>query len=305
MTTVGLVGCGNWGSNILRDILRLNCRAYVADTDHQARQKALEMGAADVFCRADDLPDCDGYVVAVPIPDLTPACAGLLRHRKPIFSEKTLCLSLEDCDLLKGLGGSGYIFPMHKWHYHPGIEALRLVGQSGEIGMVEEVLTTRHAWVNDFHGGDVFWTQAVHDLTIVRHLLGYIPDAIRTIHVIENETRLPVEFTAVLGEKPVVVLSVSGRHCSKVSGVAIHGSRGAAMLHNAYDEHIVIRNESGERKIAIDTTLPLYLELREFVGYLEHGPPPRCNLTHAKEVTQALVSLRNKAGLPPLQRTHP
>lgn len=85
-----------------------------------------------------------------------------------------LRLSLEDYDLLKGLGGSDYIFAMHKWHYHPGIEALRLVGQSGEIGAVEEVFTVRHAWVDDFHGGDVFWTQAVHDLTIIKHLIGYI-----------------------------------------------------------------------------------------------------------------------------------
>ena len=60
---------------------------------------------------------------------------------------------------------------MHKWHYHPGIEALRRLAMSGELGRLEEVATTRHAWVNDFHGGDVFWTQAVHDLTIVKHIV--------------------------------------------------------------------------------------------------------------------------------------
>jgi len=302
MKTIGLVGCGNWGSNILRDILRLECKVYVADIDHQARLKALGKGAAAVFSQTDSLPDCDGYVVAVPIPDLTPVCADLLRRKKPIFSEKTLCLSLEDYDLLKGLGGSDYIFAMHKWHYHPGIEALRLVGQSGEIGVVEEVFTVRHAWVDDFHGGDVFWTQAVHDLTIIKHLIGYIPDAISTIHVIKNEAQLPVAFTAVLGDKPVIVLSVSGRHCNKISGVTIHGNKGAARLHNAYDDHLVIRNESGERKMAIETTLPLYLELKEFVTYLEHGPVPRCNLIHAKEVTEAILNLRKKAGLQQPQR---
>lgn len=303
MKTIGLVGCGNWGSNILRDILRLDCKVYVADINKQARLKALEKGAADVFSQTDNLPDCDGYVVAVPIPDLTPVCAGLLKHKKPIFSEKTLCLSLEDYDLLKGLGGSDYIFAMHKWHYHPGIEALRLVGQSGEIGVIEEVFTVRHAWVNNFYGGDVFWTQAVHDLTIVKHLLGYIPNTIRAIHVIKNEAQLPVAFTAVLGDKPAIVLSVSGRHCNKISGVTIHGNRGAAMLHDGYDDHLVIRNESGERKMAIETTFPLYLELKEFVTYLDNGPAPRCNLIHAKEVTQAILNLRKKAGLQLPQRT--
>jgi predicted dehydrogenase len=264
----------------------------------------LENGAAAVFSQSDDLPGCDGYVVAVPIPDLTPVCAGLLRHKKPVFAEKTLCLSWEDCDLLEGLGGSDYIFAMHKWHYHPGIEALRLVARSGEIGVIEEVCTVRHAWVNDFHGGDVFWTQAVHDLTIVKHLLGRIPHALRTIHVIQNEAQLPVGLTAVLGDKPVVVLSVSGRHCDKISGVTIQGSRGAASLRDAYEDHLVIRTQSGERKMAIDTTLPLYLELKEFVAYLDHGPAPRCPLTHAREVTEALLHLRKQAGLLQPPRTY-
>lgn len=55
--------------------------------------------------------------------------------------------------------------------------------------------------------------------------------------------------------------------------------------------------------MAIETTFPLYLELKEFVAYLDGGPPPRCRLIHAREVTQVLVNLRNKAGLPQSQRT--
>jgi predicted dehydrogenase len=254
-------------------------------------------GASEVFSLIADLPDCDAYVVAVPIPDLTKVCAVLLKYKKPIFSEKTLCLSLEDFHLLNNSGGSDYVFAMHKWHYHPGIEALRQVSHSGRIGEIEELCTTRHNWVNDFHGGDVFWTQAVHDLTIIKHILGYIPDKIIAIHVSQNEDALPVSFTAMLGDKPVVVMSVSGRHCNKISGVSIHGKKGSASLHDALDDHITVRDNKGEEKIAIDTTFPLYLELKEFVEYLDNGPAPRCNLQSAKEVTSAILNLRKKANL--------
>jgi predicted dehydrogenase len=185
MKIIGLVGCGAWGSNILRDLLSLNCIVNVADIDIKARARASDRGVLGVFPRAEDLPDCDGYVVAVPIPDLTRVCAGLLSHKKPIFAEKTLCLSLEDFELLKSSGGLDYIYAMHKWHYHPGIEALRLVAQSGRLGEIEELSTTRHAWVSDFHGGDVFWTQSVHDLTIIKHILGYIPDKIKAVNVVK------------------------------------------------------------------------------------------------------------------------
>lgn len=297
MKVVGLIGCGAWGSNILRDLTKLDCQVYVVDIDFQARSKAQACGALKVSPEITDLPDCDGYVVAVPIPDLTKVCAALLKYKKPIFSEKTLCLSLEDYQLLNNSGGSDYIYAMHKWHYHPGIEALRLVAHSGRIGEIEELCATRHAWVNDFHGGDVFWTQAVHDLTIIKHILGYIPDKIKAIHVIQNEDALPVSFIAMLGDKPTVVISVSGRHSNKISGVSIHGKKGSAELHNALDDHITIRDKAGEEKIAIDTTFPLYLELKEFIEYLNNGPKPRCNLQSAKEVTQAILNLRNKADL--------
>lgn len=294
---IGLIGCGAWGTNILRDLISLNCRVLVVDVDSRARSKASANGAAKAFSETDELPGCDGYVVAVPIPDLTRTCAALLKHKKPIFSEKTLCLSLNDFNLLNGLGGSDYIFVMHKWHYHPGIEALRLVAQSKKIGELEELITTRHAWVDDFHGGDVFWTQAVHDLTIVKHLLGTIPKKIRAINVVKNEDGLPVGLTAMLGDKPAVVISVSGRHCQRRSGVSIHGNKGSAELEHAYADHITIRNNAGEEKVAIDTAFPLYLELKEFVGYLHQGPKPRCNLQSAREVTQAILNLRKKAHL--------
>ncbi len=297
MRTVGLIGCGVWGSNILRDLIKLNCNVYVVDIDSRARSMASANGASKAFPKIVDLPNCDCYVVAVPIPDLTQECAALLKYKKPIFSEKTLCLSLEDFHLLSNLGGSDYIFAMHKWHYHPGIEALRVVAQSGKIGQLEELCTTRHAWVKDFHGGDVFWTQAVHDLTIIKHILGYIPEEIKAINIIKNEDLLPISFTAMLGGTPVVSMSVSGRHCNKISGVSIHGKKGSASLHDALDDHIKIRNDSGEEKIAIDTTFPLYLELKEFVEYLSNGPAPRCNLQSAKEVTQAILNLRKKADL--------
>lgn len=297
MKTVGLIGCGAWGSNILRDLIKLDCQVYVVDIDSQAGLKALANGASKVFSKIVDLPACDGYVVAVPIPDLTKVCHALLKYKKPIFSEKTLCLSLEDFQLLNNSGGSDYIFAMHKWHYHPGIEALRIVAQSGRIGEIEELCASRHAWVKDFHGGDVFWTQAVHDLTIIKHILGYIPDKINAINVIQNEDGLPLSFTAMLGDKPTVVLSVSGRHCNKISGVSIHGKKGSASLHDALDDHITVRDNQGEEKIAIDTTFPLYLELKEFIEYLDDGPRPRCNLQSAKEVTRAILNLRRKANL--------
>ena len=104
MTVIGLIGCGNWGRNILRDLIQLHCQVCVADIDSEARSRATANGAFEVVSRWDELPDCDGYVVAVPIPELTAVTSDLLKFKKPIFSEKTLCLSMNDFELLRERG---------------------------------------------------------------------------------------------------------------------------------------------------------------------------------------------------------
>lgn len=293
--TIGLVGCGKWGRNIARDLLALQCRLFVADPAEEARRWTLDQGAAEAVQCADELPDCDGFVVAVPIPDLAPECARLLARRKPIFAEKTLCLSLQAADELSRLGGDAYLFAMHKWRYHPGIEALRAVAASGRIGTFEEMFTVRHGWVEDFHGGDAFWTVAVHDLTIIEHITGSIPSRIVWARAITDQQGLPVSLTAVLGEGPIANLSVNSRHARKVSGVSIHGDKGSALLGDACDEHITVRDEYRVERIAIDTTFPLYLELQEFVRHVAGGPRPRCGLSNARAITRCLLALREAA----------
>lgn len=297
MPDIALIGCGNWGKNILRDLVRLGCRVHVADPDPAARQRALGLGAAAAYSDLTELPDVAGFVVAVPIPDLTPVTAALLPRGKPVFAEKTLCRSLADYHLLRSLPGSGQIFAMHKWHYHPGIERLRQIIAAGTLGELRELVTTRYAWVKDFHGGDVFWTQAIHDLTIIKHLLGQIPQPIRACHVIRDACGLPVSLRAILGTAPVVFLSVSGRHTSKISGVSAHGSCGSAELADALDDHLLVTTDRGTSIVSIDTEYPLYLELAEFLAYLGGGPRPRCDLESAREMTEALLKLRKAAGI--------
>jgi len=116
------------------------------------------------------------------------------------------------------------------------------------------------------------------------------------IDVIYDETGLPVCLVAQLGDKPSVSISVNGRQSKKISGVSIHGKKGSAELRNAYDDHIALKNNAGEEKIPIDTTFPLFLELKEFVMYLDNGPKPRCDLYSAEEVTKAILHLKEKAG---------
>src|SRR3954447_8301714 len=62
--SIGLVGCGRWGVNILRDLVALDANVAVVARSEASRERAREGGALVIAREIDELPDVDGVVVA-------------------------------------------------------------------------------------------------------------------------------------------------------------------------------------------------------------------------------------------------
>ena len=60
--TLGLVGCGIWGQNILRDLKGLGHEVWVAEPSNEGRA-AADLADGVVSC-LEDLPRVDGLIVA-------------------------------------------------------------------------------------------------------------------------------------------------------------------------------------------------------------------------------------------------
>src|SRR6476660_9840653 len=88
---IGLVGCGNWGKNILRDLIALQVEVYVFVQTEEVRTEALRLGAIDAFIGLTEMANkVDGFIVATPTSTHADVVEQLLSYNKPIFVEKPL-----------------------------------------------------------------------------------------------------------------------------------------------------------------------------------------------------------------------
>ena len=171
---VGLIGPGRWGKLILRDLVSLGAEVMAVAQTVQSAQTAMTAGAAEVVSRIDELPELDGYVVATPEQTHLEVIEALLPRGRPIFVEKPLDVDVGRAERLPA-AAHGLVFVMHKWRYHPGIEALAAIAASGELGPVQGLMLERVGPETPQRLVSPIWVLAPHDLSIALHILGEAP----------------------------------------------------------------------------------------------------------------------------------
>lgn len=296
---IGLVGCGYWGRNILRDLNALGCEVDVAEPGgaypiEGARVVVVGLEALD--------PGLDGYVVATPAPTHASVVTALAARGRPIFCEKPLTTdAVAARGLAEALGGQ--LFVMHKWAYHGGVQALAALARSGELGPVQGVFTRRLQWGKPAAEADAVWELAIHDLTILQAILGELPPVATARAVLRGDQMEGI--VATLGDAPFGHLEVSAGWPGTERKVRVMFRDGLAMLDDPLADHIALVRggaPAGERRDpenlerrAIDTEWPLIKELRVFVEHLKGGPPPPTDARAGAAVVAALQALREAA----------
>lgn len=299
--TIGLVGCGRWGRQILRDLRSLGCEVVVATESPVGRANAVEGGAAAVVSGVDGLPPVDGIVVATPTRTHAAVIEAALGRGVPVFTEKPMTADRHSAQRLAGMAGDR-LFVMDKWRYHPGVEMLAQIARSGEIGPVLGLRTTRAQWGQPHDDVDAAWILAPHDLAIALEILGSVPRARSA--VAEQVDHRCTSLFGILGPDPWMILEVSSRFPGYRREITLHCRDGIATLRDGYSNAVqVVRataafdpNPLGEAR-PIGKELPLLRELTAFLDYLRAGAPPRSSAADGAAIVSTVADLRALAGL--------
>lgn len=299
---IGLVGYGNWGRLILRDLLDLGIQVHVATPSAESRAAALIKGASRTVANAEDLgADLDGFVIASPSPTHAAVIDSLLATGRPIFVEKPLTTDVASARRLAAAAPER-IFVMDKWRYHPGIEALAAMARAGEFGDILGIRSYRLGWGRPHAGTDVAWHLMPHDLSIVLEILGRLP--MPQAAWVPVRGRASTDLVAILADRdgPRVTIEISDSQPVNRRSVVISGSLRSAQLGDSYDNHLMVADgpPDGTTKpyaLPIPDDMPLRAELRVFAEHLRGGPPPRSSAADGLHVVEHVAALRTLAGL--------
>ena len=295
---IGLIGCGRWGRSILRDLVSLGCEVPVVARSDASIARAHAGGASTVVPTADALPELDGAVVAVPTTGHAAAVRSVADRGIPIFVEKPLTADVDEARALVDTVGER-LFVMDKWRYHPGVELLRDIAASDELGPVRRVVTVRDQWASPHDDVDTTWVHLPHDLAIVYEILGELPAVTSARAELVGDI-----VTGLSGELGGGAATISHAMTAPVwrREVRLVCEQGVAVLTDGYADHVVVQKGAPDRAVdpehrPIASELPLLAELRAFVEHLEGGPPPRSSAAIGLLVVERVAELRRAAGL--------
>ncbi len=205
---VGVVGCGYWGPNLIRNFRALpGCRVkYMCDRDENRLRHVKSLyPEVDTTPRFEDLIECktlDAVVVATPVATHHALALAALQAGKHVFVEKPLARSVAECeDLIRESTRRGLTLMVgHTFLYSPVVRRIKEIVDRGDIGDIRYIASRRlnlGLYQKDIN---VTWDLAPHDISIILYILEETPLSVNcrgSAHVtpgIEDVTLLNLEF---------------------------------------------------------------------------------------------------------------
>lgn len=194
---VGVIGCGYWGPNLIRNFARHpDARVQaVCDKDVKRAERAgLEYRVPTVADRPEKLfgdKDLDLIVVATPTATHYTLAKAALRAGKHVLVMKPLTSSVEEAEELVDLAGRrGVRLAVdHTFVFTPAVRKLRSLVTSGELGDLYYFDSVRVNLGLFQHDINVIWDLAPHDISILDYVVGGEPEEIGAVGVAHAGSR--------------------------------------------------------------------------------------------------------------------
>lgn len=333
---VACIGAGYWGKNLVRNFYGLSgCNLKICCDLNPKILSAIpsQYPGVEITNDLDAVlanPEIDAVVIASPAIHHHSMAKQALLAGKHTYVEKPLTLNVEDAEDLCRIADKQHRTLMvgHLMEYHPAVEKLKDLIDSGELGDIHYLYAQRINLGIIRQDENALWSLAPHDISIALYLLGQEPDSVsargecylqpdiedvvfcnlhfpnRTMANIQVSWLDPhkVRKVTVVGSKKMVVFDdVEATEKIRIYDKGVNGTGYAS-----YGDALTLR--FGDITIPrINMTEPLKTECEHFLTSIREGKPPRSDGQDGLRVVRVLdaaqQSLKN-AGKPyPIQHS--
>ena len=205
---VGVVGCGYWGPNLVRNFRNLpDCNLRAMCDLSEERLKHLRSLYSDVEGVTDYTHllngiGLDAVVIATPVKQHFQLAKASLLAGKHTLIEKPMAASSAECEeLIEIAQKQGAVLMVgHTFLYSPSVRKIVEIIEAGDIGEIRYI-NSRRLNLGLFQKDiNVAWDLAPHDISIILHILGESPIRVNcqgNAHItpgIEDVTNLSLMF---------------------------------------------------------------------------------------------------------------
>jgi predicted dehydrogenase len=205
---VGVVGCGYWGPNLIRNFRALqDCKMKVICDQDMNRLKQLktlypEVQTETVFEKVLADKSIDALIIATPVRFHYKMAKASLEAGKHTFIEKPMASSSAECEELNEIAAKNGLTLMigHTFLYSSPVRKIKEIVKSGDIGQIQYISSRRlnlGLYQKDIN---VAWDLAPHDLSIILYIMEQAPLSVNcrgNCHItpgIEDVTNMALTF---------------------------------------------------------------------------------------------------------------
>jgi UDP-2-acetamido-3-amino-2,3-dideoxy-glucuronate N-acetyltransferase len=313
---IAVVGCGYWGKNLVRNFAQLAALHTICDLDPKRLEELKSLHSwvnVDTdYQQVLKNEEIKGVVIAAPATLHYSMAREALLAGKDVFVEKPFTLKSSEAQELVALSvqRKRVLMVGHLMLYHPAVQMLKRYVQSGELGDILYLYSTRVNLGQVRRDESALWRLVPHDVSMFLYLLDGFPETVSAqgAAYVQPELEDVVFITLKFPKGIIAHIHASWLDPHKIRQLTVVGSKKMAVFDDMepkhklkiYDKGVAADYEiipasgalalrSGEVSLPqVDLTEPLLLECQHFIGCIEDRCQP---LSDGKQGLQVIVIL--------------
>ena len=309
---IALIGCGNWGKNIARNLYEMKSLACIYDTNKELSETLNNDYMLTTYELNDIFEDKNINAIVIASPAITHKDLAIqsLKFNKDLFVEKPFCLSLPDSQIIAELATSNNRILMvgHLLNYHNAFIKMKELIKNGKIGVLQNIRANRLALGAVRSEESVIYDLSAHDISMILSITKELPIEVNVQSIHHNNNIGPDAICVKLSfSKGVTALINSDWMCPyKEHKFSVTGTKGSLIFDDTKNwpekllfnpSFITSKNSvvtSPIEKIKIQENEPLKSELEAFLECLYSRRSPLTDQLEAVKVQTVMDMIDKK-----------